>query len=220
MVRTFPGPGHSAEDIRVLVASDSELARDVFTFSLLRSAGLEPVASTDINSGLAESARTLQPDVILLVCPGTGATSSIAEVARAGLAARLVLVSTGFDPRITGNLVQAGVVGIVLESQGWRGLEDTIRVVHSGGFCVPQSIAGSALGVKPAREGSLNARDIQLLDLVARGLTNSEIASRMNVSESTVRSRLSELLLKLNVSNRMQAVTEAIRLSYIEPTRP
>lgn len=211
-------------EIQILVGSDNVLLRDLLEFRIAEIVGIRLVGSSGLDPQLINLMDELRPDVAVLTIKlsyaSAGELEFIRDIRSTYPEVRLITVSSQYLPRQVAALGQYGVGGILLESQGWDTLHQAIRSVYAGDFFTTQSVAGSVLRLRQEREVNLTIHEIQLMELVSEGLSNSAIARQLNVSESTVRSRLSNTLQKLNVTNRTQAVTEVIRRGYVSPKRP
>ncbi len=222
MKRDRSSSRETAAVIRILVGSDNVMVRDLLEIGLAGVPEFSLAGSVGLNAAVGASIAQLTPNVTVLM-PKLGFTGSaemavIEKVRSEHPGSPLITVAPGYLPQQTALLYRIGVAGILLESQGWSSLVQAIRSVNAGDFFSTKSVANAVMGLPELV--ALTDHEIRLVGLVSEGLSNTEIASRLNVSESTVRSRLSNVLIKLNVINRTQAVTEAIRLGYVQPKPP
>ena len=197
------------EGLRVLISSDSALEIIGEAFD-----GLEAVAKT----------RELKPAVILmdLIMPHMDGIQAIREIRKVSPATR-VLIMTSFaeDERIL-SAIKAGATGYILKDSF---PEELLKAIHSTARGDPTLSPSVALKIfreireEPgtgSTEEELTERELEVLKLVAHGLSNQEIALQLSLSEWTVRSRVSEILSKLNLTNRTQAALYALRKKIVE----
>jgi DNA-binding NarL/FixJ family response regulator len=215
---TYSAP---ASRIRIFVVDDHPVVR----------AGLVTILGTQpdfVVVGEAEDADTainrlltLCPDVLLLdlEMPGGDGVDVLNRARESGSETR-ALVFTAFDAddRILA-AVRAGAQGYLLKGAPREELFRAIRVVHAGGSLLEPVVASKLLRQvrHPATpDVRITARELEVLRLVARGRQNKEIARDLAVTERTVKFHLSALMRKLGVSNRVEAVSAAIRLGLID----
>jgi DNA-binding NarL/FixJ family response regulator len=158
-------------------------------------------------------AATLQADVILmdLVMPEMDGVTAIGQIRQQNPVARiLVLTSFGEREQVVA-AVQAGALGYLLKDSSPDDLFDAIRSVHRGNLHIPQALAQELMQPLPAaaRSEAFTARELEVLRLLAQGKSNREIGEALYISATTVRSHVSNLLLKLDVDNRTQAAMAA-----------
>lgn len=209
--------------IRVLIADDQELVRTGFRLFLESQPGLEVVGEAVDGQQAVELARSLRPDVVLMDIrmprlDGIGAT---ARVTAAGAEPRprvLVLTTFDLDEYVFGAL-RAGAAGFLLKDAPRDRLVEAIRVVHAGEALLSPSVTRRLIedfAARPARRpppvdllADLTPREREVLGLVARGLSNGEIARRLVVSTATVKTHVGNVLTKLGLRDRVQAVVFA-----------
>lgn len=195
--------------IRILLADDHPVVRDGLAAMLATQPDFEVVGEAgDGDEALTEAAR-LRPDVVLmdLEMPELDGIEAIRRL-RAADPSVQVVVLTAFDTdeRIVG-AIQAGAQGYLLKGAPRAEIFAAIRTVSAGGALIPPVIASKLL--RQVREDALTAREKEVLELVAAGLANGEIAGRLFISERTAKFHVSSILSKLGAKNRTQAVRVA-----------
>jgi NarL family two-component system response regulator LiaR len=208
--------------IRVLTADDHDLVRRGLHALFEITSGIELVGEAVDGLDAIEKARQLQPDVILLdlVMPRMGGIEAIQRIRVENPNARiLVLTSFAEDDQVF-SAVKSGALGYVLKDSSPDDLLEAIRDVYRGEPSLQPNIARKLLREisRPADreliEDPLTDREIEVLKLVARGLSNQEIADELVISEGTVRFHVSNILDKLHLANRTQAALYALREGF------
>ena len=205
--------------IRVVVTDDHAIVRKGICALLATEPDIEVVGEAQNGEEAIAVAQEAKPDVILmdLVMPrmdGLEATRRI--TARQPRVRVLVLTSFDGDDKVFPS-IEAGALGYLLKTSGPGELVRAIHQVHRGESALHPSIARRLLRQisKPPEPGpdtaSLTGREIEVLRLVAQGHSNREISRRLVISESTVRTHVSNILAKLNVGSRTQAAVYALR---------
>lgn len=206
--------------IRVLLADDHALFRQGLR-SLLEAEGFRIIGEAANGREALRYAAQTQPDVILMdiqmpELDGVGATRSILEV---NPDARVIMITMYRQDRYVFEAVKAGARGYILKDADAATLIDAIRRVAAGEALLDADLAQSVLddfrekraGLPSGRHSDLNDRETTILKLLAQGFSNQDIALRLDISEKTVRNRLSEIFNKLQLNNRTQAALYAIR---------
>jgi DNA-binding NarL/FixJ family response regulator len=209
--------------IRLLIVDDQELVRTGFRLFLETHDDLEVVGEAGDGAEAIERARQLRPDVILMDIrmPRMDGVDATARLTSAGIEPPprvLVLTTFDLDEYVFGAL-RAGAAGFLLKDAPRERLVEAIRVVRGGDALLSPSITRrliedfaartDPLQPPPALLEELTPREREVLVLVARGLSNGEIAQRLVVTEATVKSHVGSVLLKLGLRDRVQAVVFA-----------
>jgi DNA-binding NarL/FixJ family response regulator len=212
--------------IRVLLCDDQALVRSGFRMILDARPDLEVVGEAEDGLQAVERTRTLEPDVVLMDVrmPNLDGIGATRQIVSSGTAAR-VLILTTFDPdEYVYEAIRAGASGFLLKDVEPEELVDAIRVVAAGNALLGASVTTRLLerfGQAPAATApsldDLTERELDILRLVAEGLTNAEIAERLVVSETTVKTHVSSVLRKLGVRDRVQAVIAAYDAGVVRP---
>lgn len=199
--------------IRILIADDHFVVRQGLATLLVPRNGMQVVGEAANGREAVEQARTLQPDVILMdmLMPEMDGPGAITLIKQENPNAR-ILVLTSFGERDQVSVaIRAGALGYLLKDSTPDDLFHAIRSVYRGNLVIPQALAIELMQPQPAEAmpGQLTERETDVLRMLARGQSNKEIARNLNISTTTVRSHVSNILMKLNVSNRTQAVLVA-----------
>ncbi len=208
-----------AQVIRILVVDDHAIVREGLRALISGKPDMELVGEAGDGQEAVLLAHSLQPDVILmdLVMPGKDGIQATQEIRRENSEARiLVLTSFDEDDQVF-SAVKAGALGYILKDSSPQELLEAIRCVHRGESSLHPSVArklilGYGQNQKAeARVDLLTEREVEVLKLVARGLSNQVIAEKLYVGEGTVRFHVGNVLGKLGLENRTQAALYALR---------
>jgi DNA-binding NarL/FixJ family response regulator len=210
--------------IRVIVADDQAIVRDGFAALLATQADIEVVGTASQGEEAVRVCGEQQPDVVLMdvrmpVMDGIEATRQLTGAAR-------VIILTTFDlDDYVYDALAAGASGFLLKDAGAERLFDAVRVVAAGDALLAPTVTRRLISEfarlrprpAPAALEELTPREVDVLRLVAEGLSNREIADRLVVSDETVKTHVSRVLAKLNLRDRTQAVVAAYESGLVEP---
>ena len=217
---------------RVLIADDQALVRTGFRMILDAEPDIEVVGEAENGSEAVTLARSLQPDVVLMdirmpEMDGIEATRQV--VAPGDGAAPRVLMLTTFDlDEYVYDALRAGASGFLLKDVPAEQLAAGVRMVAAGDALLAPSItrrlieefaAAPAAAAPPPGLDELTPRELEVFKLVARGLSNAEIAEQLIVGETTVKTHVTRLLMKLGLRDRVQAVVLAYEFGVVMPGR-
>ena len=210
--------------IRIIVADDHSIMHVGLVSLLSREKDMVVVGEAENGQEAVSLARELKPDIVVMdlmmpSLPGAEATRQITsgteEEASDGQARPRVLVFTSYGT--SADLARAvlnGASGVLLKNAPTRDLPQTIRRVFAGEKVLSKEV--QALVNEETRMSCLTDRQLQLLELAARGFTNQEIADQLRVSLITVKKQFSDIFMRLNVSNRSEAIGLALQRQLIK----
>jgi DNA-binding NarL/FixJ family response regulator len=216
--------------IRVLLADDQALVRGGFQMILAAQPDIEVVGEAEDGRQAIDLTNRLLPDVILMdvrmpVLDGLEATRRLVEL---GTTARILILTTFDLDEYVYAAIRAGASGFLLKDVRPSQLVDAIRVVADGEALLAPAVTRRLLerfaATLPTPEerapalATLTDREREVLELVASGLSNSEIAERLFLGETTVKTHVSSLLRKLGLRDRVQAVVLAYEAGLVRPT--
>jgi len=208
-----------SETIRILLVEDHAVVRAGLRALLPTEPGLEVVGEATDGVEAVEQARALQPDIILLdlVMPRQDGLAAIPPIKEVSPNSRIIVLTSFAEDEKVFAAIKSGAVGYLLKEASPEELLRAIREVAQGEVSLSPFIAQKLMRelnrpvVQPAAENSLTEREEEVLRLVAQGLLNHEIATRLTISERTVRTHISHILEKLQLVNRTQAALYALR---------
>lgn len=208
-----------SETIRVFVADDQSIVRNGVLALLATKADIQVIGEATNGQEAVQGVLHLRPDVILmdLVMPEMDGIAAISAIVAQWPAARiLVLTSFATDDKVF-PAIKAGALGYLLKDSTPQDLVDAIRQVRRGEVSLHPTIARKVLRelAQPAGQAQevdpLTERELEVLKLIARGMSNDEIAAVLVISEATVRNHVSNILSKLHLASRTQAALYALR---------
>lgn len=204
--------------IRVLLVDDHQVVRRGLRTFLEVQADIDVVGEAgDGDEGVAR-AEELRPDVILMdiKMPGADGISALRRLRELGNPARVLIVTSFTEQRTIVPALRAGAAGYVYKDVDPDALAGAIRSVHAGHVLLQPEVADALLsqefpGGGQGRGNALTEREREVLTLIADGRSNREIARALVLSEKTVKTHVSNVLMKLDVSDRTQAALWAVR---------
>ena len=221
------------ERVRILIVDDHALYRVGIRQILEREPDLEIVAEADDARTALDASFATNPDVILmdLSLPSPGGIETTQRVKRELPAAAIIVLSTEEDEDALFDAIKAGAAAFILKDIAPEDLVMVIRRVVAGEYLINDKVfskpAVASRVLKEFRElavygqeaapifAPLSPREVEILDNIAQGMTNKQVAYALSISEQTVKNHMSSILRKLSVNDRTQAVVYAMRQGWI-----
>ncbi len=204
-----------AKKIRALVVDDHAVVRMGLVGLLHSEADLQCVGEADDGHAALEQFRKLRPDVTLmdLRMPVMGGVEATRAILAEDPAARVIVLTTYDGDEEIFRALEAGARAYLLKNMLGQDLVTAVRTVHGGGHHIPPAIAVRL--AERLQRSQISAREIEVLNLIAKGLSNKRIGDALSVTEGTVKTHVINILGKLGADDRTQAVTIAIRRGLI-----
>jgi DNA-binding NarL/FixJ family response regulator len=199
--------------ISVLLVDDHALVRDGVCEILRTQADITVIGEAEDGATAIAVAADRQPDVILLdvEIPGSEVTATVGALRRRSPRSRILILSMHESGPLVRALLSAGVCGYLLKSSRWQELMAAVRAVHLDPERIVLGVSRDSLGClgpEPA-DGTLSAREREVIELVARALSNGQVAARLGLTEATVKRHLRNIFAKLGAVSRLDAVNKA-----------
>ena len=208
--------------ITVLLVDDHAVVLRGLRFFLETEEAIEVVGEAMDGETALEEVRRLMPDVVLmdLVLPGMDGVQATREIRRVAPDTKVIVLTSFSEQDRIVPAIQAGAAGYLLKDVAPEALAEAIRAVHRGEARLHPRVAQALMlqvgqGTKPSdppeRAFSLTPREAEVLALLTRGLSNKEIAAELAITETTVKTHVSNILSKLGLQDRTQAAVYALR---------
>jgi DNA-binding NarL/FixJ family response regulator len=220
-----------AEPIRTMIVDDHALFRRGLEMVLASEPDIELVGQASDGTEAVEKAAESLPDVVLMDIrmPRSNGIEACRAMKEAAPSAKIVILTISDEEEDLFEAIRAGASGYLLKDIPLDEVADTVRAVHGGQSLINPSMAGklltefAALAKRDDEERAqelpaprLTEREMQVLKLVARGMNNRDIAKELFISENTVKNHVRNILEKLQIHSRMEAVMVAVREKLIE----
>jgi two-component system, NarL family, response regulator LiaR len=206
--------------IRVLVVDDHDMVRKGLAAFLKTKADLKLVGEASNGKAALDVCGQVQPDVVLmdLVMPEMSGAEATRLIRERWPGVQVIALTSFQEKELVQEALQAGAISYLLKNVTVDDLADAIQAAHAGrSTLATEAVQALVQGdtPKPPQNYDLTSREREVLTLVVEGLNNPEIAERLNVSYSTARAHVSNILFKLGVSNRAEAITLALRCKLV-----
>ena len=214
------------DELRVLVVDDHDLFRTGLR-NLLEEEGVNVVGEAENGENAIRLASDLAPDVVImdLNMPGAGGVETTRRLSSLAPLSRVVVLTISADDDDVMNAVMAGACGYLLKDSSIQELIAGIRAASEGESLISPQIAAKVLQRLRAQSKDVDAaqtiraelsdRELQVLKLIANGKDNAQIASELFISPKTVKNHISNILMKLQIENRIQAAVYAVRSGIV-----
>lgn len=206
----------SSNPIRILTVDDHPLLREGIAFLVKSEQDMEVVAEASDGEEAIEQFRRHRPDITLmdLRMPKLSGTETISRIRNEFPDAKIIVLSTYAGDVQVLRAIKAGARGYIVKGHVHRELLQAIRSVYAGQKRIPTEIATEL--AEHAADDELSVREIDVLRLIAGGNANKEIADKLSIGETTVKSHITSILSKLGANDRAHAVTIGLQRGIIE----
>lgn len=206
--------------IRLLIVDDHPVVRDGLSGMFAPDPDFEVLGQAADGAEAIRLAQELEPDVILmdLRMPGMDGLAAIRELAKLGIPARVLVLTTYDTDSYVVPAIEAGATGYLLKDAPRDELLRAVRAAAEGKSVLSPSVAGHLMNrMRTPEPSSLSPRELEVLELVAAGNSNGDIAAKLFISVATVKTHLLNLYTKLDVNDRAAAVGEAFQRGLLKP---
>src|SRR5262245_42501939 len=207
-----------ADPIRLLIVDDQRLMRQGLQTLLELEIGFEVVSEAGDGQTALDAYAELQPDVVLMDIrmPGMDGVEATRRLHEKWSDARVIILTTFNDDAYVFEALRGGALGYLLKDLSGQELADAVRTVANGGALIDPSVARKVVGefarlappARPMNDGlpePLTERELDILGLLAKGLSNREIGQRLSLTEGTVKNYVTNVLQKIGARDRTQA---------------
>jgi DNA-binding NarL/FixJ family response regulator len=212
------------KQVRVLIADDHPLTRDGIRAALSDDSGIDVVAEATNGEEAVKLAGDVHPDVILMDVrmPGLGGIAATREITRTVPGTRVLILTVEETQARVGDAIQAGAAGYLLKDVDAPALARAVRLAAEGCAVIHPDLTKQfvdemrSLSSGERTTTALSGREVEVLQMIAYGSTNKEVADALSISPQTVKTYLERIFTKLGVSDRTRAVAVALKLGILE----
>ncbi len=219
---------HLPPKLRVLLVDDQPLFRRALATLISAQFDMTVVGEAESGRDALDKVRALHPDLVVMDVnmPGTSGVDGVTAIRGAGIATPIVMLTVSEDDDDLFSAIKAGANGYLLKNVRPEQLFEDLRGVMRGEAPIAPAVAGKLLealrtggipvrgGAAAASDSILTRRESEILQLVANGLSNKEIANELTITEGTVKNHVHNALEKLHLTNRVQAAAYAVRQGF------
>ena len=204
------------QSIRILIADDHAVVRRGLRSILQIEKDFQIVGEASNGTEAVKMARDLKPNVVImdLIMPETSGSDATAQILAERHETRILLLTTFGTADDVAKALEAGAAGALMKTSDESAIIASIRTVAAGGHAVSDEIKRLIAESPPAPE--LTPRQLEILNSMSRGYSNAEIAQMFGINEFTVREHVTNIMTKLDASNRAEAVATALRKSLLK----
>jgi DNA-binding NarL/FixJ family response regulator len=209
--------------IRVLLADDHTVLREATAELVDNQPDMVVVGQVGTGEETVSLVKTLKPDVVVMdiAMPRMGGLEATRHIVADCPAAKVLVLSAHQDVQNVVDLLEAGALSYLSKTVGLNELLEAIRVTYRGESVIPPGIASTVVkflsgqASREKEEGLLTTRELEVLKLVAQGMTNDQIAQQLHLSSRTIEAHLTHIYTKLDVRSRTEAALLAQRKGWI-----
>lgn len=210
---------------RLLIVDDHQLAREGLR-AVLEEAGFTVVGVAASGEEAIELVAAVVPDVVLMdvrLGPGIDGLEATRRIVARGMASKVLMLTLHDMPAYVREALSAGAAGYVLKDAAIDDLKAAIAQVMAGQSAIPLELVNAAMRARPQPDRDadlsnlLTRRELDVLGLVAQGLTNKEIARRLEISPATVKAHVERIISKMGVADRTEAAVRATQMIAARP---
>ena len=204
------------QSIRILIADDHAVVRRGLRSILQIEKDFQIVGEASNGTEAVKMARDLKPNVVImdLIMPETSGSDATAQILAERPETRILLLTTFGTADDVAKALEAGAAGALMKTSDESAIIASIRTVAAGGHAVSDEIKRLIAESPPAPE--LTPRQLEILNSMSRGYSNAEIAQMFGINEFTVREHVTNIMTKLDASNRAEVVVTALRKSLLK----
>lgn len=214
------------EKTRILLADDHPLLREAMRSSIDQQEDMEVVGEAGDGEEAVRLSLEMEPDIVIMdiVMPRMNGIEASKRIKTANPTTAVLILTAYDDDRYVLGLLEAGAAGYLLKSARIRDVLEAIRTIRMGESVVHPSIIAKLLAYtgrtgkdsdEARREHLLSAREMQVVRLVAKGMSNKDIAVHLGLTVRTVKAHLSNIFVKLDVASRTEAILKGLREGWL-----